>query len=296
MSHPEPHGTSSELLAERLFKALVGDLNATLPDINLFDDTHTIPWDSDSDVFKPVEKLNIEDLVRYFNALMGGFDTHLEREFDKNRITGAEYSKAYVALTQTAMASAVQYALGKDQAFWLAAKTQADAISAHNQNEVIKLEAMLRRATYALTKLKLATEDSGFGVSELQRTEVLPKQVILTEEQTQMVHEQMEAQRAQTLNEREDGITRITDADPSKPLQGLLGIQKALYTQQITSYQEDVKVKATKVFTDLWTVSKTIDDNTTVPKHAYVNPADGTGPLNEVLTELRKSTGAPAVP
>jgi hypothetical protein len=45
-----PAGTSSELLADRLFKALVGTLNADLPNINLFDETHSIPWDEDSDI------------------------------------------------------------------------------------------------------------------------------------------------------------------------------------------------------------------------------------------------------
>lgn len=270
-------GVGSEILANRLFTSLVGELNSQLPGIDLYDETHTIPWDKDSAVFKPVEKLSIEELVTYFHSLMGGFNTHLSQEYEKGRITGAEYSKTYIALTQAAMAGAVQFALGKDQAFWLAAKTQADAITAHNQNEVVRLEAKLRLATYALTKLQLASTDSTFGVSELQRTDVLPGQVLLTQEQTKMVSEQSEAQRAQTLDQRSDG------ADVT----GLIGKQRELYSQQKISYQEDVKVKAAKIFADLWTVQKTINEGTGTPVNAQ-EPA-----VNDVLTVMRASAGVP---
>lgn len=276
-----PTGTGSEILANRLFTDLVGELNAQLPQVNLFDATHSIPWESDSDILKPVEKLTIAELVSHFDALMDGFGAHLTKEFEKNRITGAEYSKTYIALTQAAMASAVQFTLGKDQAFWLAAKTQADAVTANNQNEVVRLEAKLRLATYALTKLQLANTDSQFGTSELQRTDVLPKQVLLTQEQVKMVTEQMEAQHAQTADTRTDG----------QNVTGLLGVQKLLYNQQITSYKEDVKIKAAKIFSDLWTVMKTIDEATTVPAQANVNSADGTGPFNDVLTVMRTAAG-----
>lgn len=287
-------GVGSEILANRLFIDLVGAVNAQLPEINLFDATHTIPWDANSDVFKPVEKLDIADLVNHFNALMGGFKTHLESEYEKGRITGAEYSKTYIALTQMAMQSAVQFALGKDQAFWMAAKTQADAITAQNQNEIARLEAMLRRASYALTKLKLASEDSGFGVSEIQRTDALPNQVLLTKEQVKMVHEQMEAQRAQTLDYRSDTEVRQSGSwpDGSPWLQGNLGIQKALYNQQIKSYQKDTELKASKVFTDLWMTAKTIEEGSvTLPFGTGATPSDPDfmSRVEEVLTKVKSS-------
>lgn len=274
-----PPGTGSELLAIRLFRDLVGDLNADLPQINLFDATHTIPWDEDSDVFKPVEKITIEELVSHFHALMGGFQTHLSQEYDKNRITGTEYSKAYIALTEMAMQSAVQFALGKDQAFWMAAKTQADAITAQNQNEIARLEAMLRRATYALTKLKLAAEDSAFGASEFQRQEMLPKQKDLTTEQIRLTTEQMEAQRANTSD------TRISDLQTVK---GMIGQQKLLYQEQIKSYQEDVKLKAARVFTDLWGIQKTMDIETPPP------PLAKDTKVNDVLVVVRAAAGVTA--
>jgi hypothetical protein len=247
-----PTGTDSEILANRLFVALVGEHNAVLPGINLFDPALDIPWDKDSPVYKAVDKITIQELVSQFNAMMEGFRGHLELEYEKGRITGAKYAETYVALTQSAMESAVQFALGKDQAFWLAVKTQAEAITARNQNEVIKLEAMLRRATYALTKLKLATEDSTFGVSELNRTGIMPGQIELTLQQIDLVGEQAEAQRAQTLDARRDDT----------PVAGLLGTQKQLYQQQIISYKEDIKIKAAQIFSGLWSTQKAMDEGT----------------------------------
>lgn len=63
-----------------------------------------------------------------FDALMKGFKSHLMQEYEAGRITGAEYTKAYIALTQSAMQSAVQYLLGKDAAYWaaVAGKINAD--------------------------------------------------------------------------------------------------------------------------------------------------------------------------
>jgi hypothetical protein len=218
--------------------------------------------------------------VKQFDTLMGGFNKHLQQEFEKQRITGAEYTKTYVALTQTAMATALQFALGKDQAFWQAAKTQADAITAQNQNELMRINAMLARASYALTKLKLATEDSTFGASNLNVTEAIPAQILLTTEQRKLVSEQMETQRANTLNTRTDGATVV----------GSVGKQKDLYAEQIISYQKDVKIKTGQIFASLWSAVKTIDDGTSVPDQIGVE-VDGTGSFNTFLGSIRTAAG-----
>lgn len=274
----DPTGTSSEILAERLFKYLVGELNSQLPQVDLFDPTHSVPWDKDSTVLKPVEKVTLAELRTAFDELMASFDVHLKREAEGGRIIGAEYTKTYIALTQSAMATALQFVLSKDQAFWLSAKTQADAVAANNQNEVIRFNAKLALAQYALTKLELANKDSTFGLSELQRTDVLPQQVLLTQEQRKMVTEQAEAQRAQTAD------VRLSD---NEPVSGLIGKQKDLYAQQKVSYQDDTKIKATRVFSELWVTQKTIDEGTL--RSSYFSPAA----MSSVFKQLRFTAGVP---
>jgi hypothetical protein len=264
----------SEIQANALFEALVGAANAELPEIDLFDATHSVPWDEHSDVLARVEKLDVQNLISSFDAIMAGVGTQLKQEHDAGRITGAKYADVFLALVQGSLQSAVQFELGKDQAFWMAAKTQADAITSQNQNENIRLQAMLQRANYALTKLKLASEDSAFGSSEYQREYLLVAQ-------KGMVDEQKEAQRAQTANNRSDG----------NAVTGLLGKQMELYDQQKKSYIEDIKIKASKIFADLWVTQKTMADGAeSIEPDKYFEAKSSTGggeKLTSIFAELR---------
>ena len=84
---------------------------------------------------------------------------------------------------------------------------------------------------------------------------VLPKNVENLGFQGEMLKEQTEAQRAQTLDVRKDGA----------PVVGVLGKQKALYDQQITSYQRDAELKAARIWSDAWITQKTIDEGLVPP-------------------------------
>lgn len=264
--------------ANQLLLSLMEGESITIPEINFNDPSFSIPNDLNSDLYKTVRRLSNEDLTQgvvggsgTFDALMTGFKAHLREEFDASRISGAEYTKAFIALTEGAMGNATQFLLGRDAAFWQAVTAQANAITARVQLETAKvqyagvlLEALNARANYALTKLKLATEDVTFASGEFQLTNILPQQRLLLLEQT-------EAQRAQTLDNRTDGASVV----------GVLGKQKDLYTQQITSYQRDAEVKAAKLFTDAWTVQKSIDEGL-LPPSGFTNAS-----LDPILTTIK---------
>lgn len=264
--------------ANQLMLSLMEGENIEIPEIDFSDPSFVIPNDLNSDLYKTVRRLTNEDLTQgvvggsgTFDALMGGFKAHLKEEFDANRISGAEYTKAFIALTEGAMSNAVQFLLGRDAAFWQAVTAQANAITARVQLETAKvqyagilLEALNARANYALTKLKLATEDVTFATGQFQLDFILPQQRLLLVEQT-------ESARAQTLDNRTDGATVV----------GVLGKQKDLYTQQITSYQRDAEVKAAKLFTDAWTVQKTIDEGL-LPPGGFTNAS-----LDPILTTIK---------
>lgn len=264
--------------ANQLMLSLMEGENIEIPEIDFNDPSFAIPNDLNSDLYKTVRRLTNEDLTQgvvsgngTFDALMGGFKAHLKEEFDANRISGAEYTKAFVALTEGAMSNAVQFLLGRDAAFWQAVTAQANAITARVQLETAKvqyagvlLEALNSRANYALTKLKLATEDVTFATGEFQLGFILPQQRLLLLEQT-------ESARAQTLDNRTDGALVV----------GVLGKQKDLYTQQITSYQRDAEVKAAKLWVDAWTVQKTIDEGL-LPPNNFTNAS-----LDPILTTIK---------
>lgn len=347
-----------ETVANQLLAALMAGEDITIPQVDLTADIYKIPGGIDSEQYQPVRKLTNDDLTTRvvdgdgtFDALMAGFSAHLKIEYEKGRITGAEYTKAFIALTEGAMANAVQYLLGRDNAFWQAVIAQAQAITARVQLETAKvqyaalqLEAMIGRANYALTKLKLATEDVTYGQGKYNLDNILPLQKIGQEiqnstgtynlnqmlpaqkqgqdlqnagqtiqnstgkfnldfllplqrtgqelqnagqtiqnntgsyqlanifpQQLNLLREQTEVQRAQTLDVRMDGAT----------VTGAVGKQKDLYSQQITSYQRNSELSAARVFSDAWITQKTIDEGL-LPPDALNNNS-----VNAVLNMLK---------
>lgn len=81
------------------------------------------------------------------------------------------------------------------------------------------------------------------------------------------VQEQMEANRAKTMDIRSDGVTLV---------EGSIGKQKDLHFQQIKSYEHDSQIKTTRMLVDSWITQKTLDDGLTPPTQitdSYINSA-----------------------
>jgi len=112
-----------------------------------------------------------------FDKLMVSLTAHLQVEYQANRISGAEYTKAYIAVVTAALQTASQFLVAADQTYWAALKAATE-----NDNLVIQGENL-----------------------EFTRDNLLPAQEALLLEQT-------EVQRAQTLNTRTDGVTTVAGA------------------------------------------------------------------------------------
>lgn len=353
--------------ANRLLPVLTGDADFTIPTADL--SGITFPDDA---LNTPVTPLTIQDVTNglvdgpgAFDHLMRGFKAHLQEEFDAQRITGDDYTKAYIALTDSAMGQSIAFLMGKDQAFWQSQMIQVQAFSERVRLEIAKVElvatqfnASNQKASYALTKMNVAnaeiayctgkynleqmlpqqllmsqsqvagqeieneaasynlnqmlpqqkamlvaqttqttveTDASRFNVNTMlplqrdmltsQKTgqdtanstatynlqQMLPAQLALLQDQQLMVTEQTNAQRAQTMDNRLDGAA----------VNGVLGKQKELYSQQITSYKRDSELKVAKIFADSWTVQKTIDEGLTAP-NSFTNVE-----IEKVMVDLR---------
>ncbi|QXV74382.1 putative tail protein [Rhizobium phage RHEph16] len=275
----------SEVLANSLEIALTTGKDFAIEDIDFTGPEYELPDTSGDAAVTPITLALLTDTTvggaGVFDKLMTATKAHLRAEYDANRITGQDYTKAYIAMIEQSMATAVQFLLGKDQAYWqsVLAKAQAQAaavqlVTARVQLLTAKLQAHLARyeaytaeANYSLTKLKLATEDASYGAALAQR-ENLVKQGALIDEQTEQA-------RAQTLDSRRDGAT----------VRGNIGSQKDLISQQITSYQRDAEVKAAKIFADAWITQKTIDEGLVAP------PGFTNSSIDDVLTTIKTNNG-----
>lgn len=273
---------SAEVEANRLLEELTKSDDFTLPDIDMSGPEWDIPGGDNSPIFDAITKVTNESLTTRevggsgtFDALMESAHNHLKAEFKANRITGGEYTKAYIAMMEACMSNAVQFLLGRDQAYWAAAMAQIQAVTARVQLAtskaqfvLAKIQALSAKSEYALTKLKIATESETYCAALFNANQMLPQQLKLITEQT-------EAQRAQTLDTRSDGAT----------VTGSVGKQKELYSQQITSYQRDAEVKASKLFTDAWITQKTIDEGLN-PPNGFTNAS-----IDTILTKLKTNNG-----
>lgn len=273
---------SAEVEANRLLEELTKGDDFTLPDIDMSGPEWDIPGGDGSPIFGAITKITNESLTTRevggsgtFDALMESAHNHLKAEFKANRITGGEYTKAYIAMMESCMSNAVQFLLGRDQAYWAAALAQIQAVTARvtlatskAQYVLAKIQALSAKSEYALTKMKIATESETYCAALFNASQMLPQQLKLVTEQT-------EAQRAQTLDTRSDGTT----------VTGSVGKQKELYSQQITSYQRDAEVKASKLFTDAWITQKTIDEGLN-PPNGFTNAS-----IDTILTKLKSNNG-----
>ena len=269
--------------ANAVFASLTAGTSFEVPDVDLDGPEFQLPDMTNSELYKQIKKLTNEDLVQpdtqgtvgTFNALMAGFRAYLQEEFKGSRITGAEYTKTFIALTEGAMSNAVQFLLGRDASLWQAVNAQIQAVTARVQLETAKAqlvasqyEANNKKAEYALTKMKLANESAQYCIAQFTLNNMMPQQLVLLREQT-------EAQRANTSDTRTDGALVL----------GSVGKQKELYSQQITSYKRDSETKVAKLFTDAWITQKTIDEGLVAPE-GFTNAS-----LDQILAVLKSNNG-----
>lgn len=179
MPHTHDSGNAGEL-ANELFTSLTTDV--TVPEAPDFSDPKfDFEADTSSPLYADVTALSVEDVTcstvdgdGAFDRMMKAVNAHLEQEFKNNRITGDQYAKVYAEVMGGVLSNATQFVLTKDQAKWQAITAQMqgriaeiNATGALVELEKIKAETAKSvfemqnsGATYALTKMKLATEEA----------------------------------------------------------------------------------------------------------------------------------------
>ena len=224
-----------------LLNNLTENLNFTIPDIDWNDSTFQIPQALIDALSTPPERLTpsalterIVDGMGMFDQLMTACKAHLKDEYEFNRITGAEYTKAYIACLQFAMQYAVQYLTAKDSAYYSALAAMSEAIGKN-------IQAYTAKMTLALTQAQAHTTRAQYANTVLGLTG--------TEAQTEQIH----AQYSDTLY---DGSTEVA---------GKIGMENKVHQEQINSYIKDALQKAVNLYVNTWTTEKTVDVGALVP-------------------------------
>lgn len=187
----------AEVVADALMDSLLVGEVFTVPTVNLNDPAFNFPSIVGNPLYNAVTELTNEDLTTRtvggtgtYDAIMASQAAHLKDEFNQGRITGAEYTKAYIALAQAAAGQAIQFLLGKDQAYWASVIAQGQALTAKVQLETAKVQLAIslvemnnQRATFALNKIRLANEDAQYGITKYNLDNLLPAQLAMANAQ-----------------------------------------------------------------------------------------------------------------
>ena len=288
--------TDIDLRSQELLASITNGLDFSVPSVDFDSNAFEIP-ESLADALKNTpEQLTIGTLTDCtidgngcFDKVMTALKAHLNLEYEAGRITGAEYTKAYIASMQGALQFSVQYLLGKDNAYFTSLGSQAtalraniDAYTAKVQLAIAQAQAHQNRAVYANEVLKLGAADTQrnlvieqakqvvaqtalTGVQEDLTTEQVntqTKQTAHLAKQTEAITNQMRLVDAQTdvqkqqknllVEQTEQAHAQVSDTqlDGSTPVTGYTGNQNKLLKQQVEAFKHDAIVKGSKIFTD----------------------------------------------
>ena len=195
----------ADALANTLYTSLTAGTGVTLPVVDLTSTAYAVPSSTNNSLYAVVPELTEASLTSrevngtgMFDGLMASLGKHLQHEYEKGRISGKEYAEAWIASSQGALSSAVQYVLSKDQTQYQTKLVQLQAriaeiaaVSEKVNLEIAKtklaaarLETDTLQANLALSKLKLATEDAQYhalksqtATSDYQLANLLPKEL-----------------------------------------------------------------------------------------------------------------------
>lgn len=187
----------ADTLGTALRGSLIADVPYVIPNVSLTGNPYNVP--PESQLTAPVVKLTNADLTNgvdgtgTFDALMTGLSAHLRHEYEKNRITGAEYTKAFIALTESAMAQGISFLVQRDQQYWanMLTQQQAELTEVQVATSRIKLEtakvehvaaqmqAVNLEADYGIKKLQMSKLSSEFCLSEYELNNMMPAKLAM---------------------------------------------------------------------------------------------------------------------
>ena len=262
-----------ETRSKEILSSLTEGLDFTIPNIDFNDKAFEIPQALIDALQKVPEPLTTDLLTEKivdgngtFDAIMTAMKAHLKIEYNEGRITGAEYTKAYIAMLQSALQFAVQYLLGRDNAYFQAIGAQTQALTNSINIYKAKVELAIAQAQAHQNKAEYANKVCSLGS--------IDKQVTLVESQTGKVNEETKLVGAQTLvqtqqekllvEQTEQAHAQVSDTqlDGTTPVTGYTGNQNSLLKQQVTSFKKDAIIKAAKVYADSLTTQLSMNTAT----------------------------------
>ena len=200
-----------DVRSKELLNSLTAGLDFSVPNVDQDGASLKIPEALSNALQGVPDKLTVDLLTERvvdgngcFDSIMTALKAHLTVEYEAGRVTGAEYTKAYIASMQGALQFAVQYLLGKDLAYYQALGAQAQALQGNIGAYTAKVQLAIAQAQAHTTKAQYAGEVLKLGSMEEQTKQVVAQTGLVGEQtkhttaQTDLVGEQTKTQTEQT--------------------------------------------------------------------------------------------------
>lgn len=236
---------NADTISKDLLNNLTAGIDFSLPDLDFSDGSWDLPDSLNQALQAQTTTISIDDLTvkqidgtGAMDVILKSAAVHLREEFDKNRITGAEYTKAYIALVTAAMQTGLQFVLQKDAAKWAAITAQVQALTAKVNLETVKAAYIQQKATalnakaaYAVTTMQLAQSDAQYCLLGSQKDQVEAQTQLTTQQRQNLIAEaQNIPKQGQVLEAQKSQITQQTEnlaaEELNIPKQGLLLTQQ----------------------------------------------------------------------
>lgn len=247
-----------------------------------------------------------------FDVLMKAINKHLDDQYRKQRLSGAEWGKVYIQGLELALTQASNYLVASNNAIWAGETSKRQAELLDLQKAVLVQEhasKILETLTAKMGLAKMQIEGyvaQGNLVGTKAKIGDMYHDILAKEAQQELISEQIDQTRATTKDTLKSGApiagmavidkslktkqvtlveeqidaaraqTKDTLIGDVLPVGGILGSQKNLYDQQRQSYIHDSMNKAARLLSDAWTTQKTVDDGWTPPSaflNTYIDPA-----------------------
>ncbi|CAL9956568.1 virion structural protein [Vibrio phage D518] len=225
-----------------------------------------------------------------FDELMRAAASHIQSEYDKDRITGKNYSDVYLGVMTQVLQSSVHFLLQKGITHQQIQLLQEQIEGQQKQNLVTdkQLEVMDKQIEQTDVEIALANQRL---LTEIENTKLVAANTANALKQSQVLDAQIAkiGKEVEVLTEQKwNAQAQRLDTVDGRVVAGSIGKQQELYSAQINGFERDAEQKLTKILLDTWSVSRSTNDAVVVPSNA-----DNTS-IDEVIGKARTGIGLSA--
>lgn len=219
-----------------------------------------------------------------FDTLMRAMVGHLDVEFQKGRLRGADYAQVYLTSLTPVLANATSFLLQKDEAANRAALVQAQIILTEAQGKLIELEIAREELTRGLIEAQIRRIDREIEsadvadamivaqtLNEGKRGLILDNDLIVSAKQIERVTAEIKQIEAQTNNTVQELQNLIAQECLLKAQYDLTMLNKLQVTAQTSLIQQKQATERAQ------TVETGVDDNSVIGRQKALYKAQSDG-------------------